>query len=277
MSETNLFPALGDWEPTRSTLHLYSRAIAAIPNVHAEFHPKWWHVSLEVQDDGLATAKMNVPNGGQFWFKIDLQQHKALLIVDNGVRREFDLTAGLTATEFGNQIVDAVADLGLTGEYPRDKFENDDPREYDPSAATRFFTVLSNANHIFNNYRASLEGDLSPVQFWTHGFDLAFEWFGTRVETYEHEGEIQEYSSQINLGFFPGGSDGTTYFYSNPWPFEAEKLLDKALPDGCSWHTDGWQGSILPYEEVSGDPNARERVQEYAQTVFEVSSPTLLV
>jgi hypothetical protein len=277
MSDEKLFPSLNDWESTRSTLHLYSRAIGAIPNVHAEFHPKWWHVSLEVQEDGLATIKMNLPEGGKFWFKIDLRQHKALLIVDNTVHRAFDLAAGLTGTEFGDQIIEAVAELGLTGEYPRDKFEDDEPREYDPVAATRFFTALSNADHIFNEYRATLDGELSPVQFWTHGFDLAFEWFGTRVETYEHEGEVQHHPSQINLGFYPGGSDKTTYFYSNPWPFEADQLLDQALPNGCSWHTDGWQGSILPYEELSGDAEARSRLSEYARTVFEVSSPTLLV
>jgi hypothetical protein len=277
MSDENLFPSIEDWEPTRSTLHLYSRAIGVIPYVHSEFHPKWWHISLEVQEDGLATTKMDLPQGGQFWFKIDLRQHKALLLVDDKVYREFDLASGLTGTEFGDQIIEAVTQLGLSGEYPRFKFEDDEPREYDPAAATHFFNVMSNANDIFKEYRATLQGELSPVQFWTHGFDLAFEWFGTRVETFEHEGEVQQYSSQINLGFFPGGTNHTTYFYSNPWPFEAEQLLDKALPDGCSWNTDGWQGSILPYEELIGDPEARDRLNEYARTVFEVSSPTLLV
>jgi hypothetical protein len=48
------------------------------------------------------------------------------------------------------------------------------------------------------------------------------------------------------------------------------------LPDGASWHTEGWQGTILPYEELVEDDEAEERLREYARTVFEICSPTLL-
>lgn len=277
MSDKTLFPALNDWQATRETLHFYSHAVSVIPRAHAEFHPKWWHISLKVQPDGLVTEKMALPDGGQFWLKIDLRQHQVLLFTDQGVARQFSMTEGLTSTDFGDQILDAVADLGLTAEYAREKFENDEPRQYDPAAAERFLTALVNADRIFKEHRATLSGDVSPVQLWPHGFDLAFEWHGTRVETYEEDGEIQEYPSQINLGFYPGGTAEAQYFYSNPWPFEAGELLDKPLPGGASWHTEGWQGTLLPYEELVDNDEAEARLREYARAVFEISSPTLLV
>lgn len=276
MTGKTLFPTLNDWQATRKTLHLYSHAVSVVPRAHAEFHPKWWHISLKVQPDGLVTEKMDLPNGGQFWFKMDLRQHQVHLITNQGITKKFSLTEGLTGTEFGDQILDAVADLGLTAEYAREKFENDDPRQYDPAAAERFLTALVNADRIFKEHRATLSGDPGPVQLWPHGFDLAFEWFGTRVETYEHNGEVEESPSQLNLGFYPGGTPEAQYFYSNPWPFEADELLDQPLPDGASWYTDGWQGTILPYEELVDDPKAEERLREYARTVFEISSPTLI-
>lgn len=276
MSERILFPTLANWEPTRGTLHYYTLAIGTVSRAHAEFHPKWWHISLKVVPDGLVTTRMRLPEGGEFWFKIDLRQHKAFLVTNKGIYREFSLADGLTATEFGDRILAAVAELGLRADYARKKFTNDDPREYDPEAAGRFLVALLGADTIFKEHRATLPGDPGPVQLWPHNFDLAFEWFGTRVERYEHAGKIQEYPSQLNLGFYPGDSANVPYFYSNPWPFEGDQLLDKPLPDGASWHTEGFEGSILPYEELAEDPNARSRLREYARVVFELCSPTLM-
>ena len=277
MTNTTTFPALTDWEPTRKTLQLYSRVVGAVPRAHAEFHPQWWHISLKVQSGGLVTGRMDLPKGGQFWLKIDLQQHKIFILTDDGVFQVFSMTDGLSATEMADQILAALTDLGLKGEYARDKFEDDEPREYNPEAAGRYLTALVNADRIFKEHKATLSGDTGPVQLWPHGFDLAFEWFGTRVETYEHDGEVQEYPSQINLGFYPGDPDTAPYFYSNPWPFEAGELLSHPLPAGASWHTEGWQGTIVLYDELADDENAASRLREYAQAVFEIGSPTLLV
>lgn len=275
MSDNTQFPPLLDWEPTRETLHWYARAIGVIPRALAEFHPKWWHISLTVQPDGLATDGIGLPDGGTFRLKMDLQQHQVLLLVNDKVTREFSMVEGLSATAFGDQLLGAIADLGLTADYDRERFENDEPRPYNPDVVPAFWKALVNAARIFKEFRATLSGDPGPVQLWPHGFDVAFEWFGTRVVTYEEDGEKTEYPSQINLGFYPGDPVNAPYFYSNPWPFEAEQLLNQPLPEGASWHTEGWQGTILPYDEVAGDPNAGERVLEYARHVHELASPTL--
>jgi len=276
MTSEALFLKLADFEATRQTLHWYSRAMGVIPRAHAEFHPKWWHISLKVESDGLITDKMSRPGGGSFWLKMNLKQHKVTLFIDEGPFKVFDMTQGLTATEFGDEILAAVAELGLSGDYAREKFENDDPREYRPQTIEPFLTSLVNADRIFKEHRASLTGDVGPVQLWPHGFDLAFEWFGTRVERYEEHGEVQEYPSQINLGFYPGDPDNEPYFYSNPWPFEAEVLLSASLPNGARWHTEGWQGSVLPYDELVGDAQAEARLKNYARAVYELAAPTLL-
>jgi hypothetical protein len=277
MTEETLFPSLGDWGATRETMHMYCRAIGVVPRAHAEFHPKWWHISLKVQPDGLLTGKMARPGGGAFWLMMNLRQHKVVLYTDQGPVGEFDMTQGLTSTQFGEALLSAVAQLGLTGNYNRKKFENDDPREYDPEAAGRFLNVLLDTQRIFEAHRATLIGDVGPIQFWSHGFDLSFEWFGTRVERYEEQGKVQEYPSQINLGFYPGDSnDNAAYFYSNPWPFEAEQLTGKPLPEGARWVTEGWQGTMLPYDELVNDPDAEQRLKEYARVVYDIASPMLL-
>ena len=88
-----------------------------------------------------------------------------------------------------------------------------------------------------------------------------------------HEGEVQEYPSQINFGFYSGEP---IYFYANPWPFEKDKLVDNSLPGGASWHEEGWQGTILHYADVVGDPDVEERIFSYMQEVYKLAAPTLM-
>ena len=274
---TNLtFPSLDGWEPTKESLHWYSKAVGVIPRAHAEFHPKWWHISLKVQPDGLVTENMPLPGGGIFFLKMDLFNHVVDLITSRGDRKQFSMTDGLSSTAFGDQLLGAVADMGLSGEYAREKFENDEARVYNPLDAEKYFATLVNIDQIFKKHRASLSGEVGPVQLWPHGFDLAFEWFGSRVVEYEEDGEVTVYPSQLNLGFSPGEpSHPKPYFFSTPWPFEGAFLMDKALPEGARWFNDSWQGTLLPYEELVGDKQAAERLLAYARRVYEVSAPTL--
>jgi hypothetical protein len=102
---------------------------------------------------------------------------------------------------------------------------------------------------------------------WPYGFDLAFEWFGARSETYDGE----ELPAQLNLGFYPAGDP---YFYSNPWPFD-ESLPGIPLPHGAAWHTEGFQGTMLPYHAVQSKADAADRLAEYARAVFDAAAPTL--
>lgn len=277
MSPNPIFPSLIGWESTRETLHLYSKVVGAVPRAHAEFHPQWWHISLKVQSDGLVTDDIPLPDGGTLRLKMDLRQHQVVLTTSRGQAREFSMAQGLPATAFGNQILGAVADLGLTGEYAREKFENDEPREYDPEMAETFLTTIVTIDRIFKEHRATLSGETGPVQLWPHGFDLAFEWFGTRMVEYQESGKVEKHRAQLNLGFSPGEpSHPQPYFYSNPWPFEADLLADKPLPSGARWFTESWQGSILPYDTLVGDSQAEEKLLAYARAVYEISSPTLL-
>lgn len=274
MPSSTRFPTRAGWEASRQTLHLYSKVVGAVSRVHAEFHPKWWHVGLNVHPDGLATDPMVLPQGGSFRLELDLRRHWIILSSSAADERRFDMTTGLTGTEMGDRVLGAVADLDLTGDYARERFESDEPRDYDPAAVGELLTALVAADGILKRHRNTLPGEVGPVQLWSHGFDLSFEWFGTRMVTHEEKGDVQEIPSQINFGFYPGEP---TYFYANPWPFAADELVDHPLPGGARWHDEDWQGTILPYADVAGDPEAAARLLAYYGEVFRVASPTLLV
>ena len=271
-----MFPSLQGLEPTRLTLQLYSRLISAVPRAHGEFHPRWWHISLKVQPDGLVSDEVSLPDGRALRFKMDLVHHEIVLTVDGEQVRSASMMEGLSSSALAEDLLGTVAELGLDGEYDRERFENHEPREYDPEAAGRFLTALTSANRIFEQHRATLDGDPGIVQLWPHDFDLAFEWYGSRVEVHEEQGQEVEVPAQLNLGFYPGGPGIAPYFYSNPWPFEGELLLGEALPHGASWHTEGWLGTILPYEELAGDPDAGARLLDYARRVYDLCAATLM-
>lgn len=212
------------------------------------------------------TDQVTLPDGGSFHIRMDLERH--LVVIEGDAEAEYDMTKGLTGTELAEELIDTASGLGLDGDYQTGKHESDEPRAYDPEAAKRFFSVLSGIDRLFKEHRAALPGEPGPVQLWPHGFDLAFEWFGTRVQRYE---EI-EYPSQLNLGYYP---NERAYFYSNPWPFD-HGLVGAPLPSGAEWFTGSWEGTILYYDQLEEDPDAADKLRAYAQAVFEIASPTLM-
>lgn len=266
-------PMPDNFEPTRATLHAYSHAISVIPRALGFTHPKWWHISLKVDPRGLRTNNFRLGDGGMARILMDLLDHQAVVETSNGDRHSVALDAGLSGTELGDRLVAIMDTLGMSSEYERSKYVNDEPRVYEPAKATRFFEVLAAISQMFEEHAAALAGSIGPVQLWPHGFDLAFEWFGTRVESYEEDGETVDYPSQINLGFYPGGRP---YFYSNPWPFEADALVGRPLPEPAGWHTEGWQGAELFYDEIADRDDADRLVRNFAKAVFDLASPTLM-
>lgn len=92
MSSPAIFPSLDGFEPTRQTLHLYSQVVTAVPRAHGVFHPKWWHVSLKVQPDGLITDRVPLP------LKIDLISHWIVLTANGELVAAFDMAEGKSSS-----------------------------------------------------------------------------------------------------------------------------------------------------------------------------------
>lgn len=266
-----MLPDLKDFEDTRRTLQLYSRAVDMLPRVHGIKHPRWEHVSLAVTSRGMQSDPVPIPSGGYLSLVMDLRKHRIIVESSTGEERIISMTSGLKSTSMGDALIAAAAEYGLEGDYPRERFEDQGERRYVPERAETFFQALIEIDRVFRKWKAELGQRTSPVQFWTHGFDLSIEWYGTRLISSE-SGQQQ---AQLNLGFFPGGPETEPYFYSNPWPFETDQLVGHSLPDGARWHQEGWEGTLLPYRELVGAPDFEERLLDYARAVYGVAAPIL--
>lgn len=277
MSTNKDYPSLEGWEPTRDTLSAYAKAIGVVPRALAEPHPKWWHISLKVQPEGFATDAMPRPSSSSATFKLlmNLKTHTLVIATSDDEIQEISLTEGLSATAFGDGILGALAAWGIQADYERARFENDEPRSYNPDHAGRYLEAIVSVDRALKAFKATIDGETGPVQLWPHHFDLAFEWFGTKTIPYEEHGKTEHYPSQINFGFSPGGgSHPRPYFYANPWPFD-EAFRSTQLPSGARWFTEGWQGSLLPYASIAGEPEAERRLSDYFRAVFETAAPSL--
>ncbi len=268
MASITLPRLLSTYEPTRASLHAYAKAVGAVARAHAIPHPKWWHVSLEVRPEGLASDPIPLPDGGAMAITIDPGNHEIRLRSSHGTDHRIDLSANPTATEVGDSLIAVASRLGLDDRYERDRFEDDAPREYDVAAAGAYFDSFVAVDTVFNRRRVTLGERVGPVQLWPHGFDVSFEWFGTK--TVASEGEPAP--AQINLGFYPGGDQ--PYFYSSPWPFDTG-LTGTALPDGAQWNTEGWQGASLRYEVARTAPDPARAISDFAAAVFDLARPAL--
>lgn len=258
-----------DREPTRAVLHTYSQAAIAINRAHGIAHPQWWHVSLKISSGRLVADPVPLPDGGSLEVSMDFVDHSVVVATSEGDRFDFSMRDGLTGSEMGDLVTGTAQQLGLDGPFDRSKFESHDPTSYDASQARSLMAAFVDVNTVFERHRVGLGMSVSPIQVWPHGFDLSFEWFGTKVES--HEGQLLP--TQLNLGFYPKGD---AYFYSSPWPFDDE-LREVPLPDGARWHADGWHGAMLPYDAIAGDPAAARRISEFARAVFDAAYPSLTV
>ena len=265
-----LVPFPDSWATTRKALHGYLLALAAIPRAHAAPRPHWWHVGLEVRPNGLVTSPVGLPDGGSLTLGMDPGRHIAWLDTATGIHDEFPLDSGATASEFGEKVLRAAIALGVADTFDRERFASGDDPGYDRAAAEVAWQTITAVHGVFGQHRSTLDGDPGPIHVWPHGFDMSFEWFGSKLTIGEDGSKAP---AQLNLGFYPG--EEQPYFYSNPWPFDG-RLVGTPLPSGAEWYTEGWNGTLLSYESLLGDEDWAGRLLDYAAAVHRIARPTLM-
>jgi hypothetical protein len=206
---------------------------------------------------------MLLPGGGMWTGRLDLQRH--VLAIDVGEREHaaIEVGTGSSATQLDAHLRDVLADLGIDATRSLAVDGLGEPGEYDADAAAAFWGILGDVAAVFETRRRVLSGDVGPTHVWPHGFDASFEWYPPA--------SMAKGGAQLNVGFYPAEP---AYFYSNPYPFD-ETLLTVPLPHGATWHTEDWEGSILPYEVLVGDRDAGRKLLDYLEAVATAAEPTL--
>lgn len=272
MNRNNLFPPLPlvTWQPTRDSLHTCTRFLGKIRQSLAPPQKHWWHASLRVAARGLTTTPMPA-NGLVFEMLLDLTAHQLEVTSSQGHRAILALPGHSPATFYAETMA-ILAGMGIYPEVDRTAFAAEMVGGYQATAVVSFWTLLTQIDAIFKEFKAVFRGESSPVQFWPHHFDLAFLWFSGRLVPGQDPNDPEYADEQMNFGFVTGDeSIPEPYFYATAYP-TPNAFTAAELPDGAYWKMGGWKGAVLPYGELAGRENAKALLLDFLRAAHAAGS-----
>lgn len=248
--------ALEDWQPTRDTIHLYAKVIGDVRRALAPRQKHWGHLSLRVTATGITTRPI-AAGALIFELQLDFTSHKLVLATQRGEQWQLPLH-GQPSSALCDQTLAALALVNIKPELDRSLF-NREQAAYDQNAVERFWLALSRIDGVFKRFKAGLREETSPVELWPHHFDLAMLWFSGRRVPGQDPANEDYADEQMNFGFVTGdGSIAQPYFYATAYPLPGD-LPTTAWPPDVYWHSQGWNGAVMPYAALlhAEDPDEK--------------------
>ena len=276
------------WRDTCSALHLYTQIVGKYRLSRVPWVNHSWHATLYVDARGLTTSRVPDDAGG-IEIHFDLLDHAVSGEATDGRTARFDL-GPMSVAEFHVRFVELLRSLGSQAEFHDRPNEVADPipfaldyavRPYDAVSVTRYFQILVAVSSVFERFRTSYLGKVSPVHLFWGSFDLAVTRFSGRRAPL-HPGGIpslpdavtrEAYSHEVcSAGFWPGGG-GIDYpaFYAYAYPVPDGFGEAQVAPRSAQFNTDLGE-FLLPYDAVrlADDPDAT--LMQFLQSTYDAAA-----
>lgn len=244
---------------TRDALHTYAQVLGDILKACRPKRKHWWHASLRPALHGLSTGVVRSTHD----FEIVLDTHTSHCHARSSSGKSVDVVLqGQSASALAESLADFLRACGVDAERVDSIVSAERGDEggdgFSVADAKALGQVLATLAAAFEQLRADIPEETSPVQIWPHHFDLSMIWLpGEKIPGQDPANE--EYSDkQMNFGFaFGDASIPEPYFYVTAYP-TPDGMSDLDLPDGAEWKSDGFSGAVVSYAHVAGrtDPNA---------------------
>ena len=288
--EAEEWPALvyREWEPTCTTLHLWTQIVGKARLARTPWINHSWHATFYPTARGLTTA--TVPYGGRtFQADFDFLDDVLRVVTSDGGTATVPLEPASIA-EFHARFRTALAELelvfdmhGRPNEMPESVpfAEDTAPRPYDGDAVRRFWRALLQVERVFVRFRSGFLGKVSPVHLFWGSFDLAVTRFSGRLAP-RHPGgalhlpdavNVEAYSHEVSsAGFWPGGAGADeAAFYSYAYPEPDGYRAAPVRPSGARF--DANLGLfLLPYAAVRGARDPDATLLEFLQSTYEAAA-----
>jgi hypothetical protein len=280
-STETTWPALpwAEWEPTASTLHMWTQIVGKTRLALTPLQNHWWNVPLYVTARGLTSSSMPCGNNELLDIEFDFIAHQLHFRLSSGQTLATPLRPQSVA-DFYREYQQSLTTLGLTipiNPMPVElaapiRFDLDNTHHsYDPVYAHRFWQILALTETIFRRFNQNFLGKISPIHFFWGSFDLAVTRFSGRpapprpgadritAEAYSHE--------VISAGFWPGnGGFGEPAFYCYAAPAPAG-LADATIQPPAAYNQTLGE-FILKYEDVRILPSPEQAVLDFLQSTY---------
>jgi hypothetical protein len=281
---------LEEWEPTKTTLHLWAQIVGKIRLASTAPRNHWWHVTLYVDVRGLTTRRMHSPEGVTFQIDFDFVDHRLVVRTNGGAVESFALHDGLSVADFDEELHATLERLDIdvairespfgvpiTTPFPADR----EHAAYDADAVERFWRILDWTDGVFEEFSGWYCGKTSPVHLFWHSLDLAVTRFGGRRASVRPDADPvtrEAYSHEaVSFGFWAGDAqlrEPSYYAYAAPEP---DGLRERPLqPDEARW-TEFGAGSLalLPYEAVRTAADPKAVLLSFLESAYEAGAGAL--
>ena len=237
--------------PTRDALHAYSQVLGSWPEACRPRRKHWWHISLRPTVRGLSTGLVHA--NIDFELQLDLRASVLSGQVAGGGELGESLQ-GQSAVELADLVKGFLVREGMSPELAPDPDTSQewtqawsDYQRDTAAAIARAWTSIAGA---LATLRAGIPEETSPIQLWPHHFDLAMVWLPGEKIAGQDPADEEHSDKQMNIGFTLGDAGiPEPYFYVTAYP-QPDALPDLPLPDGTTWHTEGFSGAVLLYRDL---------------------------
>jgi len=284
-NEDRAWPALplSAWEPTRTTLHMWTQIVGKVRLALSPYANHWWQVPLYVSARGLTTSPIPY-DGGAFEILFDFIAHELRIETSDGIGTTLRL-APQSVAAFYAEVMGTLAAMHIAVriwpmpvEIPHPiAFDKDQINAaYDPDYANRFWRALVSVDAVLKEFRGGFLGKASPVHFFWGSFDLAVTRFsGRRAPERPGADEMtrEAYSHEVSsVGFWPG--DGTIRhpsFYAYAAPEPAGFGTAPVRPAGASYNT-ALSEFVLPYDDVRQAASPRAALLDFCESTYDAAA-----
>ncbi|HEY3926826.1 MAG TPA: DUF5996 family protein [Candidatus Koribacter sp.] len=279
--QQELWPSLpwNEWEPTATTLHMWTQIVGKTRLALAPLQAHWWNVTLYVSPRGLTTGAMPTPQGN-LEIEFDFLAHQLHFRLSNG-RDHLLALRPQSVAEFYRQHLECLRELGVSLKIRPVPCELQSPipfpedtkhAQYDSEYVERFWRILVRTTAIFQKFSSGFVGKVSPAQFFWGSFDLAVTRFsGRRAPERPGADAIQReaYSHEvISAGFWPGnGGFGEPAFYAYAAPVPEGLALAKIAPSIASWSNELGE-FLMKYEEFRREPSPDDALMQFLTSTY---------
>jgi hypothetical protein len=276
-----------DWEPTISTLHMWTQITGKVRLALAPPQNHWWHVPLYLSSRGLTTSA--IPYGARdVQIDLDFVDHLVAVNDSEGVSFAMPLVP-MSVARFYRDFMQGLRSLSINlriNTRPQEvvdaiPFELDEVHaSYDARQANLFWKGLLHADGVAKVYQSGFAGKTSPVHFFWGGFDLAATRFSGRPAPL-HRGGVpncadwvmeEAYSREVaSVGWWGRSEPPGPSFYAYAYP-EPDGYRSAAVRPSTAFFDPELGEFILPYDAVRGLPDPDAAVLDFFESTYEAGA-----
>lgn len=289
MYQTEDWPSIPfeKWKETCAALHHFAQIVGKYRLAHSPWVNHSWHATVYVNATGLTTNL--IPDGPGITIQFDLKNSALIASSGIGDQMRFPLEP-MSVAKFNARFKDLITGLGGSADYhgsPNElpqaiPFSEDvAARPWDAEAVSRFHAALLKIDAVFNEFRTSFIGKVSPVHLFWGSFDLAVTRFSGRSAP-THPGGIpnlpddvtrEAYSHEVSsAGFWPGGGgidEPCFYSYAYPAP---DGFSDASIEPRTAYFKPGLGEFLLTYEDVRKSKDPRATLFAFLSSTFRAAA-----